>query len=673
MRKTIALTMGIGCLLFAVGCADCGGTEETDATTPRRDAGPSYDSHVNDLGRTDTRRNDTNAMRDTASEQDANTGRDVAPTDAAGATVTTIADLRTLATATTAVDLRLNDVYVTYLRTNAYLVQAIQSGPGIYVYIAPATHSVAIGNKISLHITEVGSYNGMAQVTNATVLANDGGTYNVVTNLRQLLSTGAGVAPAETLESELVGATNVTVVSGSGRTWVIRYGSGPVETELYAYDATNMGICAGATLDIVTGYVSDYNGSYEIAAYYAADFANLHTNGCSAADAGQHDSAVADGATGPDSAVAHDAAAQDATGVQTTTIANLRSQATSATPTSVHVRLDDVYVTYARTVGYFVQAVQNGPGIFVYAAPATHGVAVGNKISLLVNAVADYNGMAEITDSSVATNDGLIANVASTLRQSLSTGAGVAPAEAYESELVGVTGATVTAGSGRNFTISYGSGTTGVALYAYEAATVGLCVGATFNLIAGYVNDSSAVYDFRSYYAADFSNVSITGCSTADNSNWGFESWTQLDPIEDFEYSGTGFTLTRETTQKHGGASSGNVTWTVTSDPDFCTTYKTPVTVGLNYTCAVWVYDNDTAGRVRPFIKWLDSASATINPSSFSTTYSTDQTSWQQLSIQAAAPTNSVTMKCCVRMYDVTAGWDNNATVYVDDLTVTQP
>lgn len=666
MKRIIVLAMSVGCLLVATACEDCGGTEELpDSTTPRKDAGTGHDAHINDLGRVDTRLPDTSTGRDTATGQDSHVG-DSASGDAAGVPTTTIADLRGMATATpTDVNYRLDDVYVTYLRTAGYYVQAAQSGPGIYVYATPTSHGVAIGNKISLLVTRIQLHYGIAEISQSSVITNDQGSYDVANNLRQMLSGGAGTAPSADIESELVGLTNATIVSGSGHNWVVSYGSGDVTGNLYTYQTTTPALCVGAVFDLNSAIGSQYSGNYQIATYYAADFGTVNTSGCQAADAGPGDSA-----TGTDATVFYDAAPQDASGVPTTTIADLRAAAT-ATPTEVHYRLEDIYVTYTRGAGYYVQTVQSGPALFVYASPNMHGVARGNKISMLVNNIVEFFGVIETTNASVFANDHGSYDVANNLRQMLSTDTGTAPSEDLESELVGLTGATIVSGSGSHWFVSYGTTPVTAQLYAYASPSPALCHGAIFDLDYGVGSEYSSVHEIASYWATDFSNIVTTACPVPDDSNWGFEDWTQ-SPIEDFEYLTFDFTLTQETTLVHGGSSSGNLTWTSQTNQDLQTAYRYPVTPATDYTCHLWVYDNDNAGALRVGIAWYTSGGTrTTDWPGAGSGYSEDGAAWAEISHTATAPGDAATMSCIVRMYDTTVNWDGNATVYVDDLSIT--
>lgn len=178
------------------------------------------------------------------------------------------------------VDATVTGVYVTYVRSNSYLVQAVQPGPAIMVFEGKVP-TVVRGNKLDLWVKELGSFNGQKQVTSHEILTNDGGNFDVVTNLAQTISAGAGTALSEDFESELVAINNATVDtvgSAGGTEYRVLYGTAPIAAPLFL--TQDPGLCAGATFDFV-GPVFDWTTGHQMLSDHVADFSNIDTSGCS--------------------------------------------------------------------------------------------------------------------------------------------------------------------------------------------------------------------------------------------------------------------------------------------------------------------------------------------------------------------------------------------------------
>ena len=254
-----------GCEVFICETAPMdAGTPETDAGTSTGDAG----LVMNDAG--------------TATE-------DAGPTSPT-ATIQMLLDMA--AEGSDDVDYVLEDVYVTYVRTIGYTLQAEAAGPAIFVY-SGSTPSVAVGNKVSLQVSSLGEFRSLLQIDGASVISNDEGTYDVLGNFAFDLGAGEGTALTTDAVARLVTVTGARVVSGSARNWVIQYGTNDVESTLYAYEGDATGLCPGAVVDIVNAYVDSYENTLSVKNYYLADFANLDTSGCSGDDAGVSDDAGA--------------------------------------------------------------------------------------------------------------------------------------------------------------------------------------------------------------------------------------------------------------------------------------------------------------------------------------------------------------------------------------------
>jgi hypothetical protein len=334
----------------------------------------------------------------------------------------------------------------------------------------------------------------------------------------------------------------------------------------------------------------------------------------------------------------------------------------------VDIRLCDVTVTYVYPQGFFVQAAQAGPAMAFYMGNAwTPNVQVGQTISVNVFDLGNFGGTLQVEASGTPQVVGSAA--VADLVQDIS--AGTLPSEDLESELVKVTGATVTAAAGSNVTISYGTAT-GVLLRVPGLGE--LCVGATFDVqapVTEWVTDS--IFRIQAYNMADIANVVTTACSPAaehDMTNWGFEESTADNPPPDFEKLTADFTAARSTTNFRTGTAGCDLTWTSTSNQDFAQGYYFPVTPTQTVTFGVYAKDNDAAGRVRVGISFYTADKVYVS-GDWSSTYTSDPSDWTLMEYSLVAPGTAAFAKGLVRMYDVSANWAGTATVSVDDWSMT--
>jgi len=157
--------------------------------------------------------------------------------------------------------------------------------------------------------------------------------------------------------------------------------------------------------------------------------------------------------------------------------------------------------------------------------------------------------------------------------------------------------------------------------------------------------------------------------------NWDLEDWSTTDPPPGFLKTTTAdlasYTMV-QSTMNHtpGGQYSAELTWTTTNTVEILAEYRYPVVSGSIYSCHAWILDNDPDGRARLVLAWYDASDVATRE--FPTVYTSDNPAWQELVYQSVAPVTAVSMTCGIRLYDV-AGWDGNATVYFDDLSITQP
>ena len=163
--------------------------------------------------------------------------------------------------------------------------------------------------------------------------------------------------------------------------------------------------------------------------------------------------------------------------------------------------------------------------------------------------------------------------------------------------------------------------------------------------------------------------------------NGDFETWT--DPTTLTSFTITPFTagVSQETTIKHAGTYAAKHTTPLVTVPASTTSVKIQnetVTVipGHSYTISYWFLDNDVNAKSRPWIYWIDGTSptpltitdATSDVAFRPSTYSTDNTQWQQFTQTFTAPALSAKLRFEVRSYNT--GSVGGGFIYYDDFSV---
>lgn len=141
--------------------------------------------------------------------------------------------------------------------------------------------------------------------------------------------------------------------------------------------------------------------------------------------------------------------------------------------------------------------------------------------------------------------------------------------------------------------------------------------------------------------------------------NGDFEDWT-AGAADNWLADGGGITILQNTTTVENGSNSCEVTWTSQSN-QYLTSDPFVVTPGIQIDASLWVYDDDAAGRARLCIIY-DGAN------NYYGDYSVDQSSWQQLTRTEVVPAGAITAEFQIRFYDVSADWDGDANVIVDNV-----
>lgn len=146
--------------------------------------------------------------------------------------------------------------------------------------------------------------------------------------------------------------------------------------------------------------------------------------------------------------------------------------------------------------------------------------------------------------------------------------------------------------------------------------------------------------------------------------NPGFEDWTGGEP--DHWTKGDSIAVAQHGDTVHGGSHSVRVTL-LTQTQDLADLRADTVTVssGAEYTLLFWVWDNDSSGRTRSFIRWYRSDGSHIS-NDWGGTYSSDTTAWQQLVATDSAPAEAGKAVVGLRFYD-RPPWTGEAVFWVDD------
>lgn len=328
--------------------------------------------------------------------------------------------------------------------------------------------------------------------------------------------------------------------------------------------------------------------------------------------------------------------------------------------------LTDVVVTYLYDEGFFVQDDSGAIMVFTGPTPAVPLPELGQILELPVKKLSDYEGTAEVTKTGTATVTGTTDEMA--LALALDEGAGTSPSEAIESALVAASEVVVTGGEGLDLLVRYGS-VTEVAFHVDDADT--LCDGASFTLLRAVVIQQGEEHRIESFHlATDIAELDTSACVVPDTSNWGFELDDASDPPPGFEKATGFFTATQSTSESHSGAASCALTWKNNANQDMFQALWIPVSPGDPVRFDLWVLDGDDDGRARPGVTFYDSAKEAI-VAEWAVQISVDAPGeWQDLFVEADAPANAAYVRGLVRMYDVGGGADGEATLYIDDWTL---
>ena len=156
-------------------------------------------------------------------------------------------------------------------------------------------------------------------------------------------------------------------------------------------------------------------------------------------------------------------------------------------------------------------------------------------------------------------------------------------------------------------------------------------------------------------------SFTLTGQNLVVNGD--FENWTDGD-ADNWLADGGAIEINQNTTTIQSGSSSCEATWT-SQDNQYLTSDPFNVTTGIEINANFWVYDNDMAGRARLCIIYEGA-------DNYYGEYSSDMDEWQQLVYTEFVPDGAISATFQIRFYDVSADWDGDATVIVDNVVFEQ-
>lgn len=154
--------------------------------------------------------------------------------------------------------------------------------------------------------------------------------------------------------------------------------------------------------------------------------------------------------------------------------------------------------------------------------------------------------------------------------------------------------------------------------------------------------------------------------------NPGFEDWTnELPTAWDNKTYNTG-EIVKETSIKHGG---NNALRQTSASGTNKIQQEVAITAGKKYKISYWFLDNDTKASSRYWFAMVGSDGKTINDINKQiqqNDYSTDNTEWQQVTIEFTAPAGTVKMSYEVRTYRNMDSNESGGYIYYDDMELVE-
>jgi uncharacterized protein YdeI (BOF family) len=145
--------------------------------------------------------------------------------------------------------------------------------------------------------------------------------------------------------------------------------------------------------------------------------------------------------------------------------------------------------------------------------------------------------------------------------------------------------------------------------------------------------------------------------------NGDFESWNGSLP-DYWQLETSGLSLTRDTTDYYNGQSAAKIVLT-SKDTQILLQDSIPVVGGNKYRLAMYVKENDDAGRLRFWGYWLGHD---VDGGPQAPSYSSDNEEWQLYEMEIEVPNGARFMNLEIRFYDVSSKWDGDAEFRIDNL-----
>ena len=294
--------------------------------------------------------------------------------------------------------------------------RVLWSGAPNVLGMQPTRPGVFVGDLVTLQVDKVDIRHGVPTITKATVLEDDDGTSPGGGGLALDLAAGEGTAPSAELASRLVQLGSATITDGEETTWTIEYGSKPVTAHLFAPAADGVGLCKGAVITVKEGYIGYWQEKekWVIRTHWLDDFGPVDRSACEK-DARPDEAVVAERAEEirrRESTLRAEqrqpaAGMDDVDTGSVVTLAELAAYAEGEpSPTGL---LKDVYVTYVRNGGYFVQADAGGPAMAVFVNPVGSSLHIVTLIGMMLVVIgygmyqpAAYAGVRQFTTPKTA-------------------------------------------------------------------------------------------------------------------------------------------------------------------------------------------------------------------------------------------------------------------------------
>ncbi len=193
----------------------------------------------------------------------------------------TIAGL--LACTETTVDVALTSAVVTYVFPGSFFLYDASTTRGIQVYetqgAAWTFTPPVVGDTVSLHVTKLTDFSGQQEITGCDNLVVINQTGDVAT---LDLNGTPSPEPSEDLESRAVTGEDLLVSRIVCDEYVeVAYGT-LTDVTLRAFDP--IPLCAGATLDLASGVITDYKGEHRLHTFKDGDITDVVATGCTAPD-----------------------------------------------------------------------------------------------------------------------------------------------------------------------------------------------------------------------------------------------------------------------------------------------------------------------------------------------------------------------------------------------------